>query len=102
MSGFCQAFFYLCGSRVSSHASLLPPTQPVSVGRFERVLPLLSAIQLISSEKNENSEQVIAFKGNIKDIYIFAVNYLQPLTENLNKNRKHFNWRTLKAFPEWS
>lgn len=53
-------------------------------------------------ENNENSEQVTAFKENIKNMYIIAVNYLRSWTENLYKDTRHFNWMTLKNVPEWS
>lgn len=53
-------------------------------------------------ENNENSEQVTAFKEDIKNMYIIAVQYLRSWTENLHKDTKHFTWMTLKDVPEWN
>lgn len=54
------------------------------------------------NENNENSEQVTAFKKDIKNMYVIAVQYLKSWTDNLYKDTKHFTWMSLKDAPEWN
>lgn len=54
------------------------------------------------NDTDDTSEQVNAFKENIKNMYIIAVDYLRSWTENLYKETKHFKWMTLKDVPEWN
>lgn len=53
-------------------------------------------------DSNGNSEQVISFKEDIKNMYIIAVQYLRSWTEILYKDTEHFKWMTLKDVPEWN
>lgn len=62
----------------------------------------MSSILRRFKENNENSEQITAFKEDIKTMYIVAVQYLQSWTKNLYKDTKHFTWVTLKDAPEWN
>lgn len=47
-------------------------------------------------ENDQNSEQVTAFKENIKNLFIVITKYLQSWTENLYRDTKHLSWMTSK------
>lgn len=50
----------------------------------------------------ENNGKVTAFKEDIKNMYIIAVQYLRSWTENLYKDTKHFTWMILRDVLEWN